>query len=77
MSKEDNPILVEWLDSMQPMSAWMFLSDKPNLGDIERGGSGQGSGLTYKKLMGLIGVGLCLVLSWIKYSWESVGCGAG
>ena len=69
MSKQDNPILVEWLDSMQPVSAWMFLSDKPNLeviqcvsvgwlvgetdemlmlapnlGDIESGGSGQGSG---------------------------------
>ena len=35
MSKEDNPILVEWLDSMQPVSAWMVLSDKPNLEVIQ------------------------------------------
>ena len=69
MANPDNPILVEWIDSAQPISAWMFLENKPsleiiqcvsvgwvvgetdevlmlapNLGDIESGGSGQGSG---------------------------------
>ena len=69
MPKSDNPLLVEWVDSAQPISAWMFLENKPsletmqcvsvgwvvgetdevlmlapNLGDIESGGSAQGSG---------------------------------
>ena len=69
MANPDNPILVEWIDSAQPISAWMFLDNKPsleiiqcvsvgwvvgetdvvlmlapNLGDIESGGAGQGSG---------------------------------
>ena len=69
MPKSDNPLLVEWMDSAQPISAWMFLENKPsletiqcvsvgwvvgetdevlmlapNLGDIESGGSAQGSG---------------------------------
>ncbi|MDB4308326.1 hypothetical protein N9919_00150 [Porticoccaceae bacterium] len=69
MPKSDNPLLVEWMDSAQPISAWMFLEKKPrletiqcvsvgwvvgetdevlmlapNLGDIESGGSAQGSG---------------------------------
>ena len=69
MANPDNPILVEWIDSAQPISAWMFLENKPsleiiqcvsvgwvvgetdvvlmlapNLGDIESGGCGQGSG---------------------------------
>ena len=69
MANPDNPILVEWIDSAQPISAWMFLENKPsleiiqcvsvgwvvgetdevlmlapNLGDIESGGSAQGSG---------------------------------
>ena len=69
MPKSDNPLLEEWMDSAQPISAWMFLENKPrletiqcvsvgwvvgetdevlmlapNLGDIESGGSAQGSG---------------------------------
>ena len=69
MPNPDNPILVEWADIAQPISAWMFLKNKPrleiiqcvsvgwsvgetdevlmlapNLGDIESGGSAQGSG---------------------------------
>ena len=31
MPKEDNPILVEWSDSAQPIAAWMFLENKPGL----------------------------------------------
>ena len=35
MSKMDNPILVEWTDSAQPIAAWMFLAKKPSLEIIE------------------------------------------
>ena len=35
MSNPDNPILVEWIDSAQPISAWMFLENKPSLEIIQ------------------------------------------
>ncbi len=35
MANPDNPILVEWIDSAQPISAWMFLENKPSLEIIQ------------------------------------------
>ncbi|MDB4000837.1 hypothetical protein N9451_00050 [bacterium] len=35
MANPDNPILVEWIDSAQPISAWMFLKNKPSLEIIQ------------------------------------------
>jgi len=35
MPNPDNPILVEWIDSAQPISAWMFLENKPSLEIIQ------------------------------------------
>ena len=35
MPNPDNPILVEWADSAQPISAWMFLKNKPRLEIIQ------------------------------------------
>ena len=35
MANPDNPILVEWIDSAQPISAWMFLEKKPSLEIIQ------------------------------------------
>ena len=35
MANPDNPILVEWTDSAQPISAWMFLEKKPSLEIIQ------------------------------------------
>ncbi|MDC1513902.1 hypothetical protein N8456_07400 [Porticoccaceae bacterium] len=35
MSKEDNPILVEWIDSARPISDWMFMEDMPRMEVIE------------------------------------------
>jgi hypothetical protein len=35
MPNPDNPILVEWIDSAQPISAWMFLEKKPRLEIIQ------------------------------------------
>ena len=35
MPNPDNPILVEWIDSAQPISAWMFLEKKPRLETIQ------------------------------------------
>ena len=35
MANPDNPILVEWIDSAQPISAWMFLESKPRLEIIQ------------------------------------------
>ena len=35
MPNPDNPILVEWIDSAQPISAWMFLENKPRLEVIQ------------------------------------------
>jgi hypothetical protein len=35
MANPDNPILVEWADSAQPISAWMFLENKPSLEIIQ------------------------------------------
>ena len=29
MPKEDNPLLVEWIDSARPISEWVFLENKP------------------------------------------------
>lgn len=65
MSKEDNPILVEWLDSMQPVSAWMFLSDKPNLEVFQCVSAGWLVGETDEMLMLAPNLG----------NTESEGCG--
>ena len=35
MANPDNPILVEWIDSAQPISAWMFMENKPSLEIIQ------------------------------------------
>ena len=35
MPKKHNPILVEWIDSAQPIAAWMFLENKPGLEIVE------------------------------------------
>ena len=35
MSNNDNPILVEWIDSAQPIAAWMFLENMPRMEVIE------------------------------------------
>jgi len=35
MPNPNNPILVEWTDSAQPISAWMFLENKPSLEIIQ------------------------------------------
>ena len=35
MANPDNPILVEWIDSAQPIGAWMFLENKPSLEIIQ------------------------------------------
>ena len=35
MSNNDNPILVEWIDSGQPIAAWMFLDNMPRMEVIE------------------------------------------
>lgn len=31
MSNNDNPLLVEWIDSAQPIAAWMFLDNMPRM----------------------------------------------
>ena len=35
MSNNDNPLLVEWIDSAQPIAAWMFLENMPRMEVIE------------------------------------------
>ena len=35
MPNPDNPILVDWIDSAQPISAWIFLENKPRLEVIQ------------------------------------------
>ena len=35
MSNNDIPILVEWIDSAQPIGAWMFLENMPRMEVIE------------------------------------------
>ena len=35
MSNNDNPLLVEWIDSAQPIAAWMFLDNMPCMEVIE------------------------------------------
>ena len=35
MPNNDNPILVEWIDSAQPVAAWMFLDNMPRMEVIE------------------------------------------
>ena len=51
MSKMDNPILVEWTDSAQPIAAWMFLENKPRLEVIECVSVGWSVGETDEVLM--------------------------
>ena len=51
MSKMDNPILVEWTDSAQPIAAWMFLENKPRLEVIECMSVGWSVGETDEVLM--------------------------
>ena len=51
MPKMDNPILVEWTDSAQPIAAWMFLENKPRLEVIECVSVGWSVGETDEVLM--------------------------
>jgi hypothetical protein len=51
MSNPDNPILVEWIDSAQPISAWMFLENKPSLEIIQCVSVGWAVGETDEVLM--------------------------
>ena len=51
MSKEDNPILVEWIDSARPISDWLFLENKPALEVIECVSVGWAVGETDEMLM--------------------------
>ncbi len=51
MSKEDNPILVEWIDSARPISDWMFLEKKPSMEVIQCVSVGWSVGETDEVLM--------------------------
>ena len=51
MANPDNPILVEWIDSAQPISAWMFLENKPSLEIIQCVSVGWAVGETDEVLM--------------------------
>ena len=35
MPNRDNPILVEWIDSAQPIATWLFLDNLPRMEVIE------------------------------------------
>ncbi|MDB9999443.1 hypothetical protein OAE16_03285 [Porticoccaceae bacterium] len=51
MPNPDNPILVEWTDSAQPISAWIFLKNKPRLEIIQCVSVGWSVGETDEVLM--------------------------
>ena len=51
MPNPNNPILVEWTDSAQPISAWMFLENKPSLEIIQCVSVGWAVGETEAVLM--------------------------
>ena len=51
MPKEDNPLLVEWIDSARPISDWMFLEKKPSMEVIQCVSVGWSVGETDEVLM--------------------------